>query len=84
VNISSVQFTHMNLASTVAAALRESGLGPRYWLQLEITEAILMQAPKLAGQELAVLRELGLTVATGDVGTGYANLLTSCGSLLII
>ncbi len=73
VNLSAVQFRHGGLAEAVAAALAESGLEPRY-LELELTESILMSDTARTLETLGQLREMGVGLSIDDFGTGYSSL----------
>jgi diguanylate cyclase (GGDEF)-like protein len=73
VNVSAIQFGQADFVQTVRAALEESQLDP-HWLELEITETILMQNFSDAADKLAELRSLGVRVAIDDFGTGYSSL----------
>jgi len=44
------------------------------WLEIEITESVVMNDIEEGCRKLAVLRELGVTVAMDDFGTGYSSL----------
>jgi EAL domain-containing protein (putative c-di-GMP-specific phosphodiesterase class I) len=57
----------------VATALRESGLPPE-WLELELTESILIQDAQDAMLRLQALAQLGVKLAIDDFGTGYSSL----------
>ena len=73
VNISARQFRQPGLAGQVEALLRETGLDAR-WLELELTESLVMDD---AEQGIAILRELkamGVLLAIDDFGTGYSSL----------
>lgn len=73
VNISARQFTEKTLVSTVAHALLTSGLDAKY-LELELTESMIMQNQQ---QAIATMRELqvtGVHLSIDDFGTGYSNL----------
>ncbi len=72
VNVSARQF-RAELLETVASALRETGLAPD-WLELEITEGLLVEDPQAASAVLAELRALGVHVAIDDFGSGYSSL----------
>jgi diguanylate cyclase (GGDEF)-like protein/PAS domain S-box-containing protein len=73
VNVSARQFRHESLVQTVAEALRSSGLEARY-LELELTESMVMHdAPQLVAM-LDELKELGVKIAVDDFGTGYSSL----------
>jgi diguanylate cyclase (GGDEF)-like protein len=73
VNLSPVQFKNQNLAQLVVSALAHSGL-PAQRLELEITEAVLLQNNEATLATLHRLRELGVRVAMDDFGTGYSSL----------
>jgi EAL domain-containing protein (putative c-di-GMP-specific phosphodiesterase class I) len=73
VNLSPVQFKNQNLAQLVVSALAHSGL-PAHRLELEITEAVLLQNNEATLATLHRLRELGVRVAMDDFGTGYSSL----------
>ncbi len=73
VNVSPRQFRQESLVQTVAEALRSTGLEPRY-LELELTESMVMHdAPQLVAM-LDELKELGVKIAVDDFGTGYSSL----------
>jgi diguanylate cyclase (GGDEF)-like protein/PAS domain S-box-containing protein len=73
VNVSARQFRERDWVGHVAAALAESGLAPR-WLELELTESLIMQDPRKAVVVMQELRDLGVQIAIDDFGTGYSNL----------
>jgi diguanylate cyclase (GGDEF)-like protein len=73
VNVSARQFKEKNWVGRVAGALRESGLAAEY-LELELTESLIMQD---VGQAVATMRELqilGVQLSVDDFGTGYSSL----------
>jgi diguanylate cyclase (GGDEF)-like protein len=73
VNISGSQLREDDLADTVALALRESGLQPRF-LELEITESVVMQNASTALLVLERLSQMDIHLAVDDFGTGYSSL----------
>ncbi|NEV63393.1 EAL domain-containing protein [Thiorhodococcus minor] len=73
VNLSVKQFDQEDMVEMVHIALEDSGLDSES-LELEITESIMMQAPKLSAKRLARLRKLGVRIAVDDFGTGYSSL----------
>ncbi len=74
VNVSARQFRQQeNLVQTVAEVLRDTGLEARY-LELELTESMVMHdAPQLVAM-LDQLKDLGVQIAVDDFGTGYSSL----------
>jgi diguanylate cyclase (GGDEF)-like protein len=73
VNISPSQLRHPGLASSVAEALRASGLRAQD-LVVELTEGCLVHDVEAAATELQQLRELGVRIALDDFGTGYSSI----------
>ena len=51
----------------------ETGLPPRY-LEIELTESVLMEDADLAIETLDILKQAGVQVAIDDFGTGYSSL----------
>ncbi|MGZ5781710.1 MAG: sensor domain-containing protein, partial [Burkholderiaceae bacterium] len=73
VNLSVAQFHQKSLLQSVIGALQAANLEPHY-LELEITESILMDEEKSAIATLRALREMGVKVAIDDFGTGFSSL----------
>ncbi len=73
VNISPRQVRHRGLVKTVAQALDESGLAP-CWLELEITENVLVEDISQTITTMESLNALGVSLAIDDFGTGYSSL----------
>jgi EAL domain-containing protein (putative c-di-GMP-specific phosphodiesterase class I) len=73
VNVSSLQFRDAGFGATVAQVLREEGLAGE-WLELEITERMLMDDIDAVSVTLADLKALGVRIAIDDFGTGYSSL----------
>jgi diguanylate cyclase (GGDEF)-like protein/PAS domain S-box-containing protein len=73
VNLSAAQCSRTGLIGRIERALEGSGLDP-HWLEIEVTENLLMRSGECAGELLQSLRALGVTVAIDDFGTGYSNL----------
>jgi diguanylate cyclase (GGDEF)-like protein len=73
VNISSVQFRQPDLFEVVARTLVETGLEPRF-LELELTESLLMQNPEDVVVLLERLSAHGVYLSIDDFGTGYSSL----------
>jgi EAL domain-containing protein (putative c-di-GMP-specific phosphodiesterase class I) len=73
VNISAVEFRHEGFLDGVALILEETGLAPHY-LELELTESILMHDVESSAQVLEALKAKGVQLAIDDFGTGYSSL----------
>jgi len=73
VNLSARQFNEQSLVKTVADILDETGMDPDY-LELEITENILLHQTSHTLHTLRELNALGVQLAIDDFGTGYSSL----------
>jgi len=75
VNLSGRQFRERDLSALVARVLKDTGLDatPEY-LELEVTESILMEDMEKAIETLKALHDMGLHLAIDDFGTGYSSL----------
>ncbi len=73
VNISPRQFRDPNLVDTIRDSLRRAHLDPAY-LELEITETMLMEDVEAAATIVERLHQLGIRLAIDDFGTGYSSL----------
>jgi EAL domain-containing protein (putative c-di-GMP-specific phosphodiesterase class I) len=73
VNVSERQFQSGNFAEGLFAILFDTGLDPKF-LELEVTESLLMRRPEATALILQTLRERGIHVAIDDFGTGYSSL----------
>lgn len=75
VNMSARQFRDANAVSKVADALAAAELDPS-WLEIEITESMIMQDVEGAIAKMNGLTELGVSLSIDDFGTGYSSLST--------
>jgi diguanylate cyclase (GGDEF)-like protein/PAS domain S-box-containing protein len=73
VNISAIEFRNENFLEGVFAILKDTGLDPKF-LELELTESVLMKRPESTASILRALRAEGVRVAVDDFGTGYSSL----------
>ncbi len=73
VNVSPRQFQLTTFGDEVYRAIEHSGIAPEY-LELEITESMLMSNIDQTIDKLKSLTNIGLTLAIDDFGTGYSNL----------
>ena len=73
VNLSSRQFSQIDLRHQLVAILMETGLDPKY-IELELTESMLVHNTEVAIRRLNALKSLGVEIAIDDFGTGYSSL----------
>lgn len=73
INMSIRQLKNYNLAQTVAAVLAETALPPR-WLELELTEKMLMENAETLPATFHDLKALGVEIAVDDFGAGCSSL----------
>ena len=73
VNISARQFQSENLIPAVELALEESGMDSE-WLELEITESVVLADADRVAEKLRLLNDMGVRLALDDFGTGYSSL----------
>jgi diguanylate cyclase len=73
VNISAVEFQSKDFLVGVRTILKETRLNPRY-LELELTESVLMQDAEVTAPVLIALKAIGVRLAIDDFGTGYSSL----------
>lgn len=73
VNVSFLQLRHRGFIEQVRAAVAH---GPQAaaGLELEITESMVMDDVEHSTQSLHAIREMGITVAMDDFGTGFSSL----------
>ncbi len=73
VNLSVQQLQHESWLGVVDEALAASGLASHY-LDLEITESVIITHPEKAVATLVKLKQRGLSITVDDFGTGYSSL----------
>jgi diguanylate cyclase (GGDEF)-like protein/PAS domain S-box-containing protein len=73
VNVSGRQIGNDHVVDKVAAALKNSGLAPQF-LEVEVTESVVMQDAAQAISTLHALQDMGVALAIDDFGTGYSSL----------
>nr|POR06123.1 hypothetical protein BOH68_11765 [Cobetia sp. MM1IDA2H-1] len=73
VNLSPMQFQRPAFLSNLHQRLQENDIPP-HWLELEVTEGVLMEDRDAAISILNALRELDISVAIDDFGTGFSSL----------
>jgi PAS domain S-box-containing protein len=73
INVSPRQFAQSNLVADVKSALDETKLVPSS-LQLEITETMAMNDPKITVPTFSQLKDIGVSLSIDDFGTGHSSL----------
>lgn len=73
VNISAIELQQESFKHNVMEALKQSGLSPAF-LEIEITESIIMPDFEMNVRVLSELREMGVKISLDDFGTGYSSL----------
>ena len=73
VNLSARQFGRSDLVETIEAALAAAGVAPHF-LEIELTESLIMKDVDQAIGVLQDLKRLGVTLSIDDFGTGYSSL----------
>ncbi|MBW8846588.1 MAG: EAL domain-containing protein [Burkholderiales bacterium] len=73
VNVAARQFAAGDLDQVVAGALQRHGVDAK-WLEIEITEGMLITDPAAAISMLQRIKALGVTLSLDDFGTGYSSL----------
>jgi len=73
VNLSPLQLRDRRLVDAVRDILAETGLAGR-WLELELTEGVLMQNLEESLLTFNALKQFGVRLSIDDFGTGYSSL----------
>lgn len=73
VNVSAQQFHSAGFSEAVRATIERTGIDPKF-LELELTESVVVEDQEEAIRILGRLKDIGLKVAVDDFGTGYSSL----------
>ncbi|KPC52628.1 EAL domain-containing protein [Amantichitinum ursilacus] len=73
VNMSVQQFRLSGIVNVVKRALQDTGLAPE-WLELELTESLILENADRIIQVMHDLKALGVSLSLDDFGTGYSSL----------
>lgn len=73
VNISAIELSQSYYLAYIAEVLKKAKLDPDY-LELEITESVLMQDTEDSIEVLRELRQMGVKIAIDNFGVGYSSL----------
>ena len=74
VNVSVMEFNHPDFIRKLIKFLHLNNLEPKY-LELELTESMIMQNANVAIATMNELQNLGVRIAIDDFGTGYSSLI---------
>jgi EAL domain-containing protein (putative c-di-GMP-specific phosphodiesterase class I) len=74
VNLSAIEFNRPDLIKKITHVLKKNNLDPKY-LELELTESMIMQDLNNAIFTIHELQSLGVKIAIDDFGTGYSSLV---------
>ncbi len=77
VNLSAIQLHQTTFVQQLDQLLRRHRVSPR-WLELELTESILMGQEDAVTRTLCELRAMGIAISIDDFGTGYSSLSYLC------
>lgn len=73
VNVSALEFRQPDFVDRLTRVLKNSGL-PAQWLELELTETILLQDAQEMASRVHQIAQLGVGLVIDDFGTGYSSL----------
>nr|WP_252515258.1 EAL domain-containing protein [Pantoea bituminis] len=73
VNVSPVQFRTTGFVQRIMDVVQQAGGDPQF-IELEITEGVLIEDEHEARAIIVALREAGFRIALDDFGTGYSSL----------
>ncbi len=73
VNISALEFRHKGFLEAVKQTLKSTGVAAQF-IELELTESLLMHDIESSIQLLQSLKKLGIKLAIDDFGTGFSSL----------
>jgi diguanylate cyclase (GGDEF)-like protein len=77
VNLSPVQFRHVDLEAMLRELIIRHAIDPKNFV-LEITEGVLLEASDRVSAVLTAIRDMGFKTALDDFGTGYSSLSYLC------
>ena len=77
VNLSPVQFRHVDLETMLRQLVVKHAVDPSHFV-LEITEGVLLEPSDRVNKVLAAIHEMGFKTALDDFGTGYSSLSYLC------
>jgi EAL domain-containing protein (putative c-di-GMP-specific phosphodiesterase class I) len=72
-NLSMKQLHKEDCVKALKGVIHDAGCNPE-WLELEVTEAQVMEDAESVNSTLRVIRDMGVSLAIDDFGTGYSSL----------
>jgi diguanylate cyclase (GGDEF)-like protein len=72
-NLSMKQLHKEDCVKALQGVIHDAGCKPE-WLELEVTEAQVMEDAESVNRTLGIIREMGVSLAIDDFGTGYSSL----------
>lgn len=73
INVSAKQFNHVNFVTQVHDTVMRYAIDPAF-LNLELTESMLLESVELMIDKMMELRKIGVRFELDDFGTGYSSL----------
>jgi diguanylate cyclase (GGDEF)-like protein/PAS domain S-box-containing protein len=73
VNVSALEFRQPDFVERLLQVLQHHGL-PAHWLELELTESILLKDAQEMALRVRQIAELGVGLVIDDFGTGYSSM----------
>lgn len=77
INLSPVQFLHVDLERLLSDLVAKHGVDPKR-IVLEVTEGVLLESTERTRKTLDAIRAMGFKTALDDFGTGYSSLSYLC------
>ncbi|NRB42567.1 MAG: EAL domain-containing protein [Pseudomonadales bacterium] len=72
VNLSPVELSNEDLSEQIVAIMEEFDIA-REWIELEITETMVLENIDIATRVVRELKQAGITISADDFGTGYCS-----------
>lgn len=72
VNLTALQFMRENVDQVFSEAVSQAHIDPR-WLEIEITEGVMLKDPDKTLDVLRRLSQMGIRIAIDDFGTGFCS-----------
>jgi len=73
INVSAIQYMKIDFVENLIAVIEKYGVDPKY-IELEVTESVLIADFDSVATKLKALKEYGVRISLDDFGTGYSSL----------